>query len=72
MTRPVLHNYFRSSTSHRVRIALALKGVEYGYEALHLRKGEQHQPRYLGINPQGLVPTLTWTDSSGRPRPRWD
>jgi len=64
MTRPVLHNYFRSSTSHRVRIALALKGVEYGYEALHLRKGEQHQPRYLGINPQGLVPTLTWTDSA--------
>ena len=55
MTRPVLHNYFRSSTSHRVRIALALKGVEYGYEAFHLRKGEQHQPRYLGINPQELV-----------------
>jgi maleylpyruvate isomerase len=60
MTRPVLHNYFRSSTSHRVRIALAIKGISYDYEALHLRKGDQHQPRYLAINPQGLVPTLTW------------
>ena len=37
--QPILHNYFRSSTSHRVRIALALKGVSYDYAAFHLRKG---------------------------------
>jgi maleylpyruvate isomerase len=56
MNRPVLHNFFRSSTSHRVRIAL--KGVAYDYEAYHLRKGEQRQLRYLAMNPQGLVPTF--------------
>jgi maleylpyruvate isomerase len=59
---PVLHNYFRSSTSYRVRIALALKGVAYAYEAYHLRKGEQRSERYLALNAQGLVPTLRWTD----------
>jgi maleylpyruvate isomerase len=62
MNRPVLHNYFRSSTSYRVRIALALKGIEYDYEAFHLRRGEQRSERFLGLNPQGLVPALTWTD----------
>lgn len=62
MSRPVLHNYFRSSTSYRVRIALALKGIDYDYEAFHLRRGEQRSERFLGLNPQGLVPALTWTD----------
>jgi maleylpyruvate isomerase len=60
--RPVLHNYFRSSTSYRVRIALALKGVDYDYQAFHLRKGDQRADRYLALNPQGLVPALTWID----------
>lgn len=60
--RPVLHNYFRSSTSYRVRIALALKGVDYDYLALHLRKNEHRSPQYLAINPQGLVPSLIWSD----------
>jgi maleylpyruvate isomerase len=64
MTVPVLHNYFRSSTSHRVRIALALKGVAYDYKAYHLRHGEQRQPQFLDINAQGLVPALTWTDGT--------
>jgi len=61
-SRPVLHNYFRSSTSYRVRVALALKGVPYDYDALHLRRGEQRSEPYLALNPQGLVPALTWTD----------
>lgn len=62
MTLPVLHNYFRSSTSYRVRIALALKGVDYSYAAYHLRKGEQRSQAYLALNPQGLVPALEWPD----------
>lgn len=60
--RPILHNYFRSSTSYRVRIALALKGIDYEYRAYHLRKGEQRSPAFLTLNPQGLVPALEWTD----------
>jgi maleylpyruvate isomerase len=54
----MLHNYFRSSTSFRVRIALALKGVSFAQSFRHLRKGEQRAPDYLALNPQGLVPTL--------------
>jgi maleylpyruvate isomerase len=53
-----LHGYFRSSASYRVRIALNLKGVSADHLPHHLRKGEQRDPGYLAINPQGLVPTL--------------
>jgi maleylpyruvate isomerase len=53
-----LHGYFRSSASYRVRIALNLKGLAAEHLPHHLRKGEQRDPAYLSINPQGLVPTL--------------
>ena len=53
-----LHGYFRSSASYRVRIALNLKGLNADHLPHHLRKGEQREPAYLAINPQGLVPTL--------------
>src|ERR1700682_3309823 len=53
-----LHGYFRSSASYRVRIALNLKGLSADHLPHHLRKGEQRDPAYLAINPQGLVPTL--------------
>lgn len=58
MTDPVLHGYFRSTASYRVRIALNLKGVAYADAFHHLRKGEQRTPGYLTLNPQGLVPAL--------------
>lgn len=53
-----LHGYFRSSAAYRVRIALNLKGLSADHLAHHLRKGEQRDPAYLALNPQGLVPTL--------------
>ena len=54
----LLYEYFRSSAAYRVRIALNLKGLAYDHRSIHLRKGEQRAADYLGVNPQGLVPTL--------------
>ena len=64
MSGLVLYNYFRSSTSVRLRAALNLKGIAYGYQARHLRKGEQRSADYLAINPQGLVPALVLDDGT--------
>jgi maleylpyruvate isomerase len=54
----ILHGYFRSSASWRVRIALRLKGLAYENVFHHLRRNEQSAPEYLVVNPQGLVPAL--------------
>ena len=59
-----LHNFFRSSTSTRLRAALNLKGLEYDYIAYVLRDGETRTPSYLSRNPQGLVPTLELEDGT--------
>ncbi len=55
-----LHAYWRSSASYRVRIALNLKGLAYEVVPVHLLKngGEQHQPAYRALNPEGRVPLL--------------
>lgn len=58
MTNLALHNYFRSSTSVRVRAALNLKGLAFDYIPLSLLKGEQASATHLALNPSGLVPTL--------------
>jgi len=62
--RPLLYSFFRSSTSFRVRVALALKGIDYDYAAIHLRNGDQRSAAYLALNPHGLVPTLVWSDGT--------
>jgi maleylacetoacetate isomerase len=53
-----LYGFFRSSAAFRVRIALNLKGLDYESAFIHLRRNDQAQPAYRGLNPQGLVPTL--------------
>ncbi|MDT7835146.1 maleylacetoacetate isomerase [Aquabacterium sp. OR-4] len=53
-----LHSYFRSSASYRVRIALALKGLDYDYLPVHLVKGEQSAARFVAVSVSRLVPLL--------------
>ena len=57
-----LYNYFRSSASFRVRIALHLKGLAYDYLPVHLAKGEQRQPAFAAVTAEGLVPVLQTDD----------
>ncbi len=53
-----LYNYFRSSASYRVRIALALKGLGYDYKPVHLNKNEQFNESYAAVSAARLVPLL--------------
>ena len=53
-----LHNYFRSSSSFRVRIALNLKGLEYDYVPVHIARGDHRTGPYSAISPDMLVPLL--------------
>lgn len=53
-----LYNYFRSSASWRVRIALALKGLDYDYLPVHLVKREHLDDAYTALSPSRLVPLL--------------
>jgi maleylpyruvate isomerase len=51
-----LHDFHRSSSAHRVRIALALKGLDYKALPVALQDGEHLEAEYRTVNPQGLVP----------------
>jgi maleylacetoacetate isomerase len=53
-----LYNYFRSSASYRVRIALALKGLDYDYKPVHLARNEQFNESYAAVAASRLVPLL--------------
>lgn len=57
-----LYNFFRSGTSHRLRIALNLKGLETAYVAVDLRTEAHLQDDFRAVNPQGLVPALALDD----------
>ena len=61
----VLHNYFRSSSSYRVRIALNLKGLDYTYLPVHLNRdgGEQFGPALRALSPDAVVPALVAGDA---------
>lgn len=56
-----LHHFFLSAASYRVRIGLALKGLDYRAIPVSLTRGggEQLMPEYRSLNPQGLLPTFT-------------
>ncbi|MBY5868466.1 maleylacetoacetate isomerase [Rhizobium leguminosarum] len=58
MSEVVLYDYWRSSASYRVRIALKLLGIDYKTVPINLLDGAHKTPEYLALNPQGLVPTL--------------
>lgn len=53
-----LYNYFRSSASFRVRIALRIKGLDYDYIPVHLVKGEHRDPAFVARVGDALVPML--------------
>jgi len=53
-----LYDFFRSGTSHRLRIVLNLKGLTYDQVAIDLRREEHLGAAFKAINPQGLVPAL--------------
>ncbi|WP_445404045.1 maleylacetoacetate isomerase [Acinetobacter vivianii] len=53
-----LYSFFRSGTSHRTRIILNLKGLNYEMEYVSLVKNEHHQSEFKALNPQGFVPVL--------------
>ncbi|MEO8487772.1 MAG: maleylacetoacetate isomerase [Betaproteobacteria bacterium] len=57
-----LYDYFRSSASYRVRIALNLKGIAAERAYVPLRRGAQRDAAFLALNPQGLVPALAIDD----------
>jgi maleylacetoacetate isomerase len=58
MNEVVLYDYWRSSASYRVRIALNLLAIDYKTVSVNLLEGAHKMPEYLALNPQGFVPTL--------------
>ncbi len=62
MNQPTLYGYWRSSSTWRVRIALACKGIAYENHPVHLVRGggEQHSDAYRTVNPMQEVPVLEW------------
>ena len=59
MSDIILFDYWRSSASYRVRIALNLKGVAYASVQTDLLDASHKKPEYVARNPQGLVPMLS-------------
>ena len=56
LTAMKLYNYFRSSASYRVRIALAIKNLPYDYVPVHLLKGDHKKPEFGALSADGFVP----------------
>ena len=61
-----LYGFWRSLATYRVKVALALKGMQVDEASIDLLKGEQHNPDYRAVNPQAVVPALL-LDDGGAP-----
>ena len=61
-----LYGFWRSLASYRVRVALAMKGLQAEEVSIDLLKGRQNTGEYLAVNPQGVVPALV-PDDGGPP-----
>ncbi len=61
-----LYGFWRSLGTYRVKVALALKGLKADEVSIDLLKGRQHEPDYLKVNPQAVVPALV-PDDGGPP-----
>ena len=85
MSDIVLHGFWRSSSAHRMRIALALKGIEHTRRPVHLGKRAQRSEAFLARHPTGRTagtgrgPSLSFRfapdrigDTLGRRRPGWE
>nr|WP_314578086.1 maleylacetoacetate isomerase [uncultured Pseudomonas sp.] len=59
-----LYSFFNSSTSYRVRIALALKNVSFEHHGINLRNGEQSSADFTQLNPSASVPLLVEDDGT--------
>lgn len=59
-----LHSAWRATAPYRVRIGLQLKGAAYDYVPVDLIAGEQREPAYRAVNPQGLTPALDLGDGT--------
>lgn len=66
--RLALHNYWRSSASHRVRIGLGLKGLAYSYVVVNIVDKQQQTDAYRAKNPIAQVPTLEITEADNTVR----
>ncbi|MFQ3664517.1 MAG: glutathione S-transferase N-terminal domain-containing protein, partial [Sphingomonadaceae bacterium] len=60
----ILHGYFRSSASWRVRIGLGIKGLSFATVAHDLRRGAHKAPAFAALNPQAYVPALVLDDGT--------
>jgi len=61
-----LYGFWRSLATYRVKVALALKGMKVDEVSIDILKGKQHEPDYLKLNPQAVVPALV-LDEGGPP-----
>jgi maleylacetoacetate isomerase len=57
-----LYGFWRSLATYRVKVALALKGMNVDEVSIDLLKGKQHERDYVAVNPQAVVPALVLDD----------